>query len=254
MDGDFDEELGALATSLAAHLRFELDMANPYLPAVEAPEPVAQATPAPVADARAEPAPEAASPAAAASPDVAGSLEVIANEAASCTKCGLHEGRTKSVFARGNPGASLMFVGEGPGYHEDQSGLPFVGKAGKLLDRMIGAMGFGQDEIYVCNVVKCRPPENRTPTPDEAAACIGYLEKQVQLVKPRVIVALGRHAANNLGVGDGRWRGRWGTYEGIDVMPTYHPAYLLRSPEQKRPVWQDLQAVVARMGRELPSR
>lgn len=256
MDGDFDNELAELAALTAAHLRHELDMANPYLPAVGAPPMVkgAPAEPAPAEPPPAEPAREApaADERAVASP--ADELRVIAEEVAACTRCRLHEGRTKSVFARGSADAEVMFVGEGPGYHEDQQGLPFVGRAGKLLDRMIGAMGLGQDEVYVCNVVKCRPPENRTPTPDEAAACLPYLKRQIALVRPRVIVALGRHAANNLGVGDGRWRGRWGTWEGIDVMPTYHPAYLLRSPEQKRPVWQDLQAVVAKLGRELPTR
>ncbi|HJL14143.1 MAG TPA: uracil-DNA glycosylase family protein [Sandaracinaceae bacterium LLY-WYZ-13_1] len=183
-------------------------------------------------------------------------LRVLAEEAAACTACGLHAGRTRSVFARGDAHAPLCFVGEGPGYHEDQQGVPFVGRAGQLLDKMIAAMGFEQDEVYVCNVVKCRPPNNRTPNPDEAAACMRFLREQLALVQPQVIVALGRHAASNLGVAEPgrRWRGVWGRFEGIRVMPTYHPAYLLRSPEQKRPVWQDLQQVVAAMGRELPDR
>jgi DNA polymerase len=182
-------------------------------------------------------------------------LQQIEREVRGCTKCRLHEGRTHTVFARGNPDASLVFVGEGPGYNEDQQGKPFVGQAGQLLDKMIAAMGFGDDEVYICNVVKCRPPENRTPNPDEAAACMPYLREQLSIVAPRTIVALGRCAAENLGVAQAgqRWRGVWGSYEGIPVMPTYHPAYLLRSPEQKRPVWEDLQAVVSAMGRTLPT-
>ena len=125
----------------------------------------------------------------------------------------LHEKRKQSVFARGNPDAELVFVGEGPGQEEDLQGLPFVGPAGQLLDRMIEAMGFARDEVYVCNIVKCRPPENRTPRPEEAIACARYLVPQIELVAPKVIVALGRCAAENLGVAQasGSWRGRWGT-------------------------------------------
>lgn len=178
-------------------------------------------------------------------------LELAATEAAGCTKCQLHTGRTKSVFARGAPSALVAFVGEGPGYNEDQQGEPFVGAAGQLLDKMIAAMGLGPDEIYICNVVKCRPPENRTPLPDEAAACAAYLKTQLDVVAPRLVVALGRCAAENLGCAlPGRsWRGVWGSHDGIPVMPTYHPAYLLRSPEMKRPVWEDLQKVLTRLGR-----
>jgi DNA polymerase len=177
-------------------------------------------------------------------------LEVLAQEAAACTRCRLHEGRTKSVFSRGSMDATLAFVGEGPGYNEDQQGEPFVGAAGQLLDKMVVAMGLTRDGVYVCNVVKCRPPENRTPLPDEAGACATYLTQQIDIVAPKVIVALGRCAAENLGVAEaGRsWRGRWGSYRGIPVMPTYHPAYLLRSPEMKKPVWEDLQLVMERLG------
>jgi len=184
-------------------------------------------------------------------------LAVLATEAASCTACRLHEGRTKSVFARGSASAVVAFVGEGPGYHEDQSGKPFVGPAGQLLDKMIAAMGLAPDEIYVCNVVKCRPPENRTPEPDEAVACSRFLVAQLELVRPRVIVALGRSASEGLGCsepGARGWRGKWSTWNGVPVMSTFHPAYLLRSPEQKRPVWNDLQAVVAKLGRSLPTK
>lgn len=263
-----DSDLAELAALTAEHLRWEMDLGSRGLPALGLDE-LARAEPAaavesPVATAPAEPrapapaaAPPAAPPAQVAKPDAdpVTRLRVLAEEAASCTACRLHEGRTKSVFARGNPERAIVaFVGEGPGYNEDQQGLPFVGKAGQLLDKMIAAMGLSADEIYVCNVVKCRPPENRTPNPDEAAACMRFLEGQLDAVKPQVIVALGRHAAENLGVGGGGWRGRWGSFAGVRVMPTYHPAYLLRSPEQKRPVWEDLQKVVAALGRELPSR
>ena len=179
-------------------------------------------------------------------------LTLLAQEAAHCTACRLHAERTKSVFARGESSAEIAFVGEGPGYHEDQQGVPFVGKAGQLLDKMIRAMGHEPDDVYICNVVKCRPPNNRTPKPDEAGTCARFLEAQLDLVRPRVIVALGRCASENLGVvepGARGWRGRWGQWRGIDVMPTYHPAFLLRSPQMKRPVWHDLQQVLARLAR-----
>lgn len=178
-------------------------------------------------------------------------LEVLAQEAASCTACVLHEKRTKNVFARGSASSEIAFVGEGPGRDEDLQGLPFVGAAGQLLDRMITAMGYGRDEVYVCNVVKCRPPENRTPRPEEMLACSRYLVPQLDIVAPKLIVALGRCAAQALGVAEvtGPWRGRFGAWRGIPVMPTYHPAFLLRSPEFKRVVWEDLQQVMGRLGR-----
>jgi DNA polymerase len=183
-------------------------------------------------------------------------LATLASEAAACVRCRLHQGRTHSVFARGSIEALVAFVGEGPGYHEDQRGEPFVGPAGRLLDKMIAAMGLGPDEVYVCNVVKCRPPENRTPLPDEVGACEPFLRAQIEVVAPRVIVALGRCAAETLGCAEsGRsWRGIWGAYCGIPVMPTYHPAFLLRNPEMKRPVWEDLQKVLQRLGRTPPRR
>ena len=183
-------------------------------------------------------------------------LQVLAEQAASCARCGLSKGRTKSVFARGTSDTDLVFVGEGPGYHEDQEGLPFVGRAGQLLDRMIAAMGYPRDGVYICNVVKCRPPENRTPLPTEAAACAHFLVPQLELVQPKVIVALGRCAAENLQCVPpaGRWRGIWGEWRGVPVMPTYHPAFLLRSPQFKKPVWDDLQAVLGVLNREVPKR
>jgi uracil-DNA glycosylase family 4 len=175
-------------------------------------------------------------------------LAELASQVAACTRCELAKTRTHTVFARGNPEAPLVFVGEGPGQEEDKTGLPFVGAAGQLLDKMVQAMGFARDNVYICNVVKCRPPNNRTPLPQEAGACIRYLDAQLDAVAPKVIVALGRCAAENMGlVQGGSWRGNWGTYRGVDVMPTYHPAFLLRSPEFKRPVWEDLQRVMKRL-------
>ena len=188
--------------------------------------------------------------------DLVARLQVLAEQAAACAECELHRGRTNSVFARGKPHTDLVFVGEGPGYHEDQEGLPFVGRAGQLLDRMIAAMGYERDGVYICNVVKCRPPENRTPLPTEAQACARYLVPQLDLIRPKAIVALGRCAAENLQVVPpaGRWRGVWGGWRGIPVMPTYHPAFLLRSPQFKKPVWEDLQAVLKVLNREVPKR
>lgn len=185
-------------------------------------------------------------------------LQVLATEIASCTRCALHAARTQTVFARGTGSSGLCFVGEGPGADEDAQGFPFVGPAGQLLDRMIAAMGFERDEVYVCNIVKCRPPKNRKPDPDEMAACRPYLEEQLDLVAPQVIVALGATAIEGLlGIAGGitRLRGTWRLYKGkIPVMPTFHPAYLLRTPEAKRDVWNDLQEVLRHMGRTIPER
>jgi uracil-DNA glycosylase len=185
-------------------------------------------------------------------------LQVLAGEAAGCTRCRLHTGRNKSVFARGNPQARIMFVGEGPGADEDMQGLPFVGKAGQLLDRMVAAMGLKQDEIYIGNVVKCRPPQNRKPEPDEMSTCVPFLAEQIALIEPEVIIALGGTAAEGLlggRIAITRARGQWRLYRAtIPVMPTYHPAYLLRNPPAKREVWDDLRAVLQRLGRSVPGK
>ena len=185
-------------------------------------------------------------------------LVVLAQEVAACKRCGLHEGRTQTVFSRGNGSSGLCFIGEGPGADEDAQGFPFVGKAGQLLDRMIVAMGFHRDEVYVCNIVKCRPPKNRKPEPDEMAACRPFLAEQIDLVAPKVIIALGATAVEGLlGISGGitRLRGTWRLYAGrIAVMPTFHPAYLLRTPEAKRDVWQDLKEVLKHLGRPLPGK
>jgi uracil-DNA glycosylase len=181
----------------------------------------------------------------------AAGLKIISDELGDCQRCKLSKGRTSIVFGVGHPQARLMFVGEGPGLDEDLQGEPFVGAAGKLLDRMIGAMGLKRSDVYIANVVKCRPPRNRDPEPDEVETCLPYLQAQIRAVAPEVIVALGRQAVMAL-LGDSsgirKLRGQWRSYEGIAVMPTYHPAYLLRSPEEKRPAWEDLQAVMGRLG------
>jgi uracil-DNA glycosylase len=173
-------------------------------------------------------------------------LATLAAAAAGCTRCRLSEGRTKVVFGSGNPSAELMFVGEGPGADEDRQGLPFVGAAGELLTRIIQAIDRTREEVYIANVVKCRPPGNRDPQPDEVAACRGYLDQQIALVRPRVLVALGRIAAQTLLGNDapiGRLRGQWFRVQGIPTMVTYHPAALLRNPALKRPTWEDMQQV-----------
>jgi len=172
---------------------------------------------------------------------------------AACVACKLHEQRTQTVFARGDGSSGLCFIGEGPGADEDAAGEPFVGKAGQLLDKMIAAMGIDRDAVYVCNIVKCRPPNNRKPMPDEMHHCAGFLQTQLELVAPRVIVALGATAVEGLLGSSGgitRIRGRWRTYnQRVPVMPTFHPAYLLRNPKAKREVWEDLQQVMALLER-----
>jgi DNA polymerase len=183
-------------------------------------------------------------------------LAVLQSEVRDCKKCGLCETRTQTVFARGTGSSGIVFVGEGPGADEDAQGLPFVGKAGQLLDRMIAAMGLERDDVYICNVVKCRPPDNRKPDETEMAACRPYLTEQLELLQPKVIVALGATAVQGLlglTLGITRLRGQWRLYQGkTPVMPTFHPAYLLRQPSAKREVWQDLQAVLSQLGQKKP--
>lgn len=185
-------------------------------------------------------------------------LQVLSQEVSSCVQCVLHEQRTNTVFARGTGRSGLVFVGEGPGADEDAQGVPFVGKAGQLLDRMVAAMGFERDDVYVCNIVKCRPPKNRKPELSEMNACRPFIEQQLELIEPRVIVALGATAVQGLlglGVGITRLRGKWRLYNGaIPVMPTFHPAYLLRNPAAKRQVWDDLQAVLKELGVPAPAK
>ena len=179
------------------------------------------------------------------------SLPVIQAELVDCTRCKLHRGRTTVVFGDGNPKAQLVFVGEGPGRDEDIQGLPFVGRAGKLLNQMIEAMGLQRKDVYICNVVKCRPPENRTPEKDEVATCSPYLLRQIDVIDPQVIVCLGSVAAQALletNRGITHYRGEWLEFRGRKLLATYHPAYLLRNPSAKGEVWKDLQKVMAVLG------
>lgn len=282
MSGEVDPalELAALVSALRAHAEYAAASGASGLPAAgvrtrHAPEPddsegAAQAeapaavevrpvvSPGVLASAQGHEAPGEAQPGPEDLEQRMHRLAVLAEQVRGCRACVLHEQRTQTVFARGNGTSGLCFVGEGPGADEDAQGEPFVGKAGQLLDRMIGAMGFSRDEVYVCNIVKCRPPRNRKPEADEMAACRGFLEEQLALVRPQVIVALGATAVQGLlGTTGGitRLRGNWRLYKGeIAVMPTFHPAYLLRNPNAKRDVWDDLKEVLRHMGRPVPSR
>jgi DNA polymerase len=183
------------------------------------------------------------------------SLDGVAAEVAACTLCALHATRTRAVPGQGAERPAIMFVGEAPGADEDRQGLAFVGRAGQLLTRMIEAMGFSREEVFIGNILKCRPPNNRTPLPDEMETCLPYLKRQIALLQPKVIVALGATAVKGLldtKVGITKLRGRWLSFEGIDLMPTFHPAYLLRNPGAKRDAWEDLKAVLDRIGRAPP--
>jgi len=178
-------------------------------------------------------------------------LERTREDLGECTRCRLHEQRNKIVFGAGNSRAELVFVGEGPGHDEDMQGLPFVGRAGKLLTQMIEAMGLTREQVYICNVVKCRPPENRKPEDDEVATCSPYLYRQLDVIAPKAIVCLGGTAAQallNTKDSLSRIRGTWFDYRNTKLLVTYHPAYLLRNPNAKGEVWKDLQKVMAHLG------
>lgn len=180
-------------------------------------------------------------------------LERVEAQLLACQACGLSEKRRHVVPGAGSPRARVMLIGEAPGKDEDRSGIPFVGQAGKLLDGMIRAMGLKRNRVFITNVLKCRPPGNRDPKPEEIAACAGFLERQIDLIEPEVIIALGRFAARWLMGSEksmGALRGRWGSFRNIPVMPIYHPAYLLRNPSGKAQVWEDLKKIMARLARE----
>ena len=173
-------------------------------------------------------------------------LDAFREEICKCTRCPLGANRNQFVFGSGNPNAGIMFVGEAPGADEDRSGLPFVGAAGQLLTKIIEAMGLLREEVYICNILKCRPPNNRDPQPEEIAQCEPYLKRQIELVQPRVLCTLGRFAAQTLLRSDltmGRLRLSEHRYEGIPLVATYHPAALLRNPQWKRPTWEDIKKV-----------
>ena len=264
------DELATVAASLRAYLEWQQDTGAMGIPRLKrepkeqtetraAPAPALAPAPAPASASASAPAPAPApalaparSPAPAPRP-----LPLIATEAATCTKCGLSATRTNVVFSRGNPTAKLLLIGEAPGADEDAQGLPFVGRAGQLLDKMIQAMGLDPaKDVYVCNIIKCRPPGNRKPEPIEIETCIPYLHEQIAAIEPKVIVALGNTAvAALLGtkLGITKVRGQWKLYRGrIPVMPTYHPSYLLRPSAQqleaKKQAWDDLQAVMKELG------
>ena len=281
-DDDIRSELAGVAASLRAYLEWQedtgasgiprvgrrrpaapADAARPAEPAMRPVPPVTppvEHAPAPLPEARAtEHAPAEAAPPV----DRAARLPVLASEVSVCVKCELAKTRTQTVFARGNPEASLCIIGEAPGADEDAQGLPFVGRAGQLLDRMIAAMGLAPEkDVYVCNIIKCRPPGNRRPEPSEIEACIPYLHEQIALVRPRVIVAMGNTAVSALlgtKLGITKLRGQWKLYRGATlVMPTYHPSYLLRpsaqQAEAKRQAWEDLQLVMKELGLAPPPR
>ena len=187
--------------------------------------------------------------------DRVAALQLIRDDIGDCTRCALHTGRHSIVFADGSPTARLMFVGEGPGADEDAQGLPFVGRAGQLLNNMISAMGLKREEVYIANVVKCRPPGNRTPEPAEANTCSQFLFRQIDVVRPQVLVALGATAATYL-LGARQplagLRGRVHAFRGMSLIVTYHPAFLLRDPRQKKEAWADLQLAMKELGLKAP--
>ena len=245
-----DVEGSSIAGSLAA------DSANvPDLPFAPTPEPA-------IASAESLSAATPAVPAAPAKPAITldekiAALNLIREDIGECTRCPLHSGRNKIVFADGNPAARLLFVGEGPGADEDAQGLPFVGKAGQLLNNMITAMGLTREEVYIANIVKCRPPNNRPPEPEEANTCAPFLFRQIITVAPEMIVALGATAATYL-LGHKQplagLRGRLHSWKGTKLLVTYHPAFLLRDPRQKKEAWADLQIAMRELGLKPPAK
>jgi len=213
-------DLAALASSLRQHLSYQAMMGLEWLPPLSVPS----------------------------TQDLPANLEMIRSDMGECSRCRLHSHRTHIVFGEGNPAARVVLVGEGPGQEEDRLGRPFVGAAGKLLDKIIAAMGWRRNEVYICNVIKCRPPRNRNPQPDEIESCGPFLRRQLDAIRPQAILALGSFAAQFLLSTQqpiSKLRNRVHLFEGIPVVPTYHPAYLLRNPLQKRKVWEDVQLLLS---------
>lgn len=252
------QHLERLAGAYGADLQLPVGTAAPRPAAAPAPAPTAapEATPAPAAMPRPTPAPPRAAPVVAATtatttdPETAdreAALQALRAEVMPCVRCKLHQGRRTVVFGEGNPRTRVLFVGEAPGAVEDQTGRPFVGPAGQLLDRIVqGAMGLRRSDVYIANVNKCRPPDNREPQPDEVAACLPFLRRQIAILRPEVIVCLGRTAAQNLlstTASTRALRGQELAFEGIPVVVTWHPAYLLREPAHKRETWDDIKRV-----------
>jgi len=177
-------------------------------------------------------------------------LQTLAGKVAECQKCPKLVDRTQTVFGDGDPNSKIVLIGEGPGKNEDEQGVPFVGRAGELLNSILSACGLERESVYICNIVKCRPPSNRNPEAEEAENCRPYLDLQLKVIRPRYIVCLGATAAQNLLGTDtpiGKMRGRWYEYNGMKVLCTYHPAYLLRNPKEKKKVWEDLQPLLGEL-------
>ena len=241
-------ELANLVVSLRRHLQRQQRMGVRFLPQAEVAEKAPRSAASEKSTAKAE--------RLLGSDDAANvtSLEELQADIGDCRRCKLHAGRTHLVFGVGNPNAKLMFVGEGPGRDEDLQGVPFVGRAGQLLtDIITKGMGLRREDVYIANVVKCRPPQNRNPEPDEVASCEPFLRKQIELIRPEIIVALGKFAVQTLlqsKVPITRLRGNWHAYMGIKLMPTFHPAYLLRNPADKKLVWEDIKKVMKEMQSE----
>jgi len=227
-----------------------LDISPETLAALKPAAPKPTARPAP------PPPPSSAAPSQSTVKISGGTLEEIAGQIRVCSACPLCNSRKNTVPGEGNPNRpDIMFIGEGPGADEDAQGCPFVGAAGQLLNKMIVAMGYKREEIFIANIVKCRPPGNRVPLPAEMDACLPWLQAQIALIQPKIIVALGKTAVQGLlhkEVAITRFRGTWCTYEDTALMPTYHPAYLLRSPGKKGEAWADLKAVLEKLGKEPP--
>lgn len=244
-----EQELLDIVTQVRMHVEYQRALGVTSLPVSAAASTLLTQAPAPSAPVvapaiapRAVPIPVASASA---------GLDEVRTELGDCTRCKLHKNRTNIVFGEGNPHAELVFVGEGPGQEEDQQARPFVGAAGQLLtDIIVKGMQLKREDVYICNIVKCRPPENRNPELDEIEACEPFLLKQLQAIKPKIIVTLGNTAAKTLlktTEGITKLRGAWKTYQGIPVMPTFHPAYLLRSPKDKALVWKDIQLVMEKL-------
>jgi uracil-DNA glycosylase len=245
------EALREVAGAVRDYVRYLQQLGVTTLPVSLTPQPPATAASVPleIAPASQESPPERA--AASAPVTLSAQLAQLAASVRDCQRCRLHQGRTHVVFGTGNPEAELVFVGEAPGYDEDVQGEPFVGAAGQLLTRIIEAMGLRRQQVYILNVIKCRPPHNRNPQPDELAACRPILQEQLACLQPKVICALGTFAAQTLLQTDekiSRLRGRFHPLGALQVMPTYHPAFLLRNPQQKRAVWEDMQRIQRVLG------
>ena len=247
---EIQQEFLDIVTQVRGHLEYQRALGVSVVETVAAkavPPSAIAVSPAVKPAAKAQKDPETQKPAAV----KAGGLSAVRDELGDCTRCKLCKGRKTIVFGEGDPEAVLVFVGEGPGQEEDQQGRPFVGAAGQLLtDIIVKGMRLDREDVYICNIVKCRPPGNRNPEPDEIEACEPFLIKQLQAIRPKMIVALGNVAVKTLlrtKEGITKLRGTWRTYQGIPLMPTFHPAYLLRNPSDKKLVWEDIKKVMVEM-------